>query len=247
MKPLVCIIIQHAGIEKQIKSEMDLSRYHVVRFKDIDEFYEWAKGKYIHGVLCEIKLTFKGQWEARRLLSLLDEWIFVARLRWDAQLNQTVAVVKNEVLSQDKFWQQMDLSLKGSITGRWVRKENRFEKCWSVKVVKSDVPLAVSQFSTRDVSLKGLFLISGEPVSLGVKLQLVIAELGDEFVLDAVVRWVQPWGKKNNYPAGFGVELTNLSAIVEADLARMMGMVSQDVTIEELQELIAQKKSTPDS
>lgn len=242
MRKIVCLVIENANLKSQAVQQLgNETEYEVNFFKGMDEFYSWSKGKKIHALVCEIKLTIKGQWESRKILNLLDKSIVVARVRWDVSTGEIIGIIQNESYVDGNFWDVFTGLIKVNNQGRLIRKEERREKFWGVEVVSTGSGLKDHLFNTRDVSSGGMFIIYSHPPAIGTELELRIAELEGEGSIKAVVRWVQAWGNKNNFPAGFGVEFTEISERQKEQIDEMIGNRIQFSSLEEIENLIDSK------
>lgn len=242
MKKIVCLVVENANLKSQATQFLgNETEYEVNFFKGMDEFYAWSKGKKIHALVCEIKLTIKGQWESRKILNLLDKSIVVARVRWDNSAGEIIGIIHNESYVDGNFWDVFTGLIKVNTQGRLIRKEERREKFWSVEVLSQVAGLKDHLFNTRDVSQGGLFIIHSHPPAIGTELTLRIVEIESDSPVKAVVRWTQTWGNKNNFPAGFGVEFTEISELQKEQINEKIGNRIQFSSLEEIESLIDSK------
>lgn len=242
MKKFVCVIVENPNLKKQTDSFIGVEPgVELAYFKGMDDFYTWSKGKQVHALVCEIKLTIKGQWESRKILNLLDKAITVARVRWDSASNEIIGIIDNESFVDGNFWEHFLSLIKENNHGRLIRKEERREKFWNIEVLTSLPGVNDHLFNTRDISPGGLFIICAHPPAMGIELELKIAEVEDQTPIKAVIRWIQKWGNKNNFPAGFGVEFIQITDLQKEQINEKLGYRIQYSTIEEIENLVISK------
>lgn len=244
VKKSICVIVENENIKKHI--EIFLCNdpvFEVIFCASMDEFYNLSKGKLISGLICELKLTMKGQWESRKILGMLDQSILVARVKWDKVKDEIVGIINNTSFEEDTFWNNYILAIKTTSLSRFLRKEDRAQKFWSVEVLEGPVGLKGQKLSTRDVSLGGLFVICPTLPELGFKIKLKIFELKDASPIEAEVKWVHQWGQKDNFPVGFGIEFLRLTANQTKELSSLLGYTTEYATLEELAELLEDKNN----
>lgn len=242
MSQVVCLVIENQNLLDQAQNNLaSNSNIELKTFKSLDDFYVWTKGKQVHGILCETKLTLKTQMESRRVLSFLEKTMGVAKVRWDADKNEIVGNLKNESLRGPLFWKAFLRYIKENQTGRFFRKEERREKFWNVEILKSAIELKEKFLNTKDVSPSGIYIICSTPLELGQEVEFLILELEDKTPIKAVVRWRQVWGNQNNFPAGMGVEFKQVTTQQIAQIEEKLGYQIQFSTLEEIENLLESK------
>lgn len=242
MKKIICLVVENLNLKTQSTQFLgNDSDYELHLFKGMDEFYSWSKGKKIHALVCEIKLTIKGQWESRKILNLLDKSIVVARVRWDSTTSEIIGIIQNETYVDGTFWEVFIGLIKTNTDGRLIRKEERREKFWNVEILSSIEGVRDHLFNTRDVSPGGMFIIYAHPPKLGSEFTLRIIEIDDQTPIKAIVRWNQTWGNKSNFPAGFGVEFTQITDLQKEQINEKLGYRIQFSSLEDIENLIDSK------
>lgn len=242
MKKKLAIILENMSIKSQLEKFFSIEDdFELIKFNSMDDFYSWSKGQEIHGVLCEIKLTIKGKWEARQLLNLLDNTITVARLRWNSSNDQVVGIIKNQTYEESDFWDEFISSLRGHQNGRLLRKEERREKYWNVQFLSQHVEFSQIFFNTKDISPGGMFVISSQSLPVGTLITIKIKELDDITPVEAIVRWHQPWGGEQNFPAGFGIQFLILTEDQQRQIKSKLGYEVPLSSLEDIESLLAEK------
>lgn len=242
MKKIICLVVENSNLKTQsVQFLGNDGDYELHFFKGMDDFYSWSKGKKIHALVCEIKLTIKGQWESRKILNLLDKSIVVARVRWDGLTSEIIGIIQNETYLDGNFWDVFTGLMRTNSEGRLIRKEERREKFWSVELLSPVEGVKDHLFNTRDVSPGGMFIIYSHPPKIGQELQLRIIEIEDATPIKAVVRWTQTWGNKSNFPAGFGVEFVEVTDLQKEQINEKLGYRIQFSSLEEIENLIESK------
>ena len=83
---------------------------------------------------------------------------------------------------------------------------------------------------TQIISQGGLVIRTSLPMEVGEKVRLRLTLPGGEapFALDGVVKWVSTLRDKDKHPPGMGIEFTDFSDEVKAQLASLVKNVGPD-------------------
>jgi type IV pilus assembly protein PilZ len=85
---------------------------------------------------------------------------------------------------------------------------------------------------TKNISRGGVFIRTSLPLEVGekIRLRITLPDGDAPFALDGIVKWVSTIRDKDKHPPGMGVEFTNFTDEVQAQIDRLIANHPGDET-----------------
>jgi Tfp pilus assembly protein PilZ len=191
-------------------AELEKSGATVKSFGDLESFLSGDASFEIQGLAVDYRTLFDAPTTVRLALSQIEPRMPVLRLRRNGETGQVIgADVSNGRVGENALRFFIKERCANSKPSR-VRRGYRIVAPLNLRVKNSKTDLPLNAY---DISHGGVYVLcSDTPFVVGETVTVTLHDAPNKPSVDALVKWVLPWGQTFKRAAGFGIEFSDTSS-----------------------------------
>jgi Tfp pilus assembly protein PilZ len=212
----IVIIAKNEAARREYEKRVAALGVNTFTFGSFKDFQEKCGRELYNGIIVDLKTILGSSRDEKRLTMDLESSFPMLRIINNVTANRISGIADDLNLEGDEVFDIFVREKCAPFRPRGVRTSHRQLIHLSLKVFRDASQPVLA--NTYDVSKAGMFIVSTEKYEMESRVSFTVKEFEDQSPIQAIVKWVLPWGKTSRHLSGFGIEFVALSESQKSEI-----------------------------